>query len=85
MANLTEKLALTTRPSCPLVWVGVCAQLEEYLVPYGGLVWVQVSGGGDGWVCRGRGSWHPLGVPWQGKLASIGTGRPGGVVCASAD
>ena len=38
------------------VWVGVCARLEEYLVPYGGLVWVQVSCGGDGWVCSGRGT-----------------------------
>ena len=43
----------------PCGW-GVCARLEEYLVPNGGLVWVQVSGGGDGWVCSGRGSWHPL-------------------------
>ena len=34
--------------------------MEEYLLPYGSLVWVQVSGGGYGWVCRGRGSWHPL-------------------------
>ena len=42
------------------VWVWVCVRLEEYLLPVGGLVWVQVSGGGDGWVCRGRGSWHPL-------------------------
>ena len=24
------------------------------------MVWVQVSGGGYGWVCRGGGSWHPL-------------------------
>ena len=39
---------------------GVRARLEEYLLPYGSLVWVQVSGGGYGWVCRGRGSWHPL-------------------------
>ena len=34
--------------------------MEEYLLPYGSLVWVQVSGGGDGWVCSGRRSWHPL-------------------------
>ena len=42
------------------VWVRVWGRLEEYLVPYGGLVWVQVSSGGDGWVRSGRGSWHPL-------------------------
>ena len=42
------------------VWVWVYARLEEYLLPYGGLVWVQVGGGGDWWVCSGRGSWHPL-------------------------
>ena len=42
------------------VWVRVCVLLEEYLLPFGGLVWVQVSGGGDGWVCSGRGSWHPM-------------------------
>ena len=42
------------------VWVWVCARLEEYFLPYGGVVWIQVSGGGDWWVCSGRGSWHPL-------------------------
>ena len=42
------------------VWVRVWGRLEEYLVPYGGLVWGQVSSGGDGWVCSAGRSWHPL-------------------------
>ena len=40
--------------------MGVCARVEEYLLLDGGLVWVQVSGGGDWWVCEGRGRWLPL-------------------------
>ena len=42
------------------VWVWVCAWLEEYLLPYGGLVWVQVRSGGGWWLCGCRGGWRPL-------------------------
>ena len=41
-------------------WVGVCARLEEYLLPYGILVWVQVRSGGGWWVCGCRRRWRPL-------------------------
>ena len=40
-------------------------------------IWQLGVGPGQRW-------WVRVGAPWQGKLASIGTGRPGGVVCASA-
>ena len=34
--------------------------MEKYLLPYGSLVWVQVSSGGGWWVCGCRGRWRPL-------------------------
>ena len=33
--------------------------MEENLLPYGILVWVQVRSGGGCWVCGCRGEWRP--------------------------
>ena len=42
------------------VWVGVRARLEEYLLPCGSLVWVQISRDEGWWLCGCRGMWRPL-------------------------
>ena len=55
--------------------------MGEGLGPVGGVscaIWQFGVGPGQQW-------WGRVSVQWQGKLGSIGTGRPGGVVCASAD
>ena len=52
----------------------------EGLCPVGRVssaIWRFGVGPGQRW-------WGLVGVQWQGELASIGTGRPGGVACASA-
>ena len=50
------------------------------LCPVGGVssaMWQFEVGPGQRW-------WGLVGVRWQGELAFIGSGRPGGVACASA-